>query len=251
MSTLRNRISANGGTGPRWSAARAAAPGVAPRFVSVLPAAPVYATKLATPPKRRTYRAIKRAVDIIGCVLALPLALPLIALCALAVRIDSKGAAFFTQLRTGRGGRRFHMYKLRTMVHNADELKEQYAHLNELTWPDFKITDDPRVTRVGRFLRRTSLDELPQLFNVLKGDMSLVGPRPTSFSADTYSLWHTARLDVKPGLTGLWQVSGRNELDFDDRLRLDIHYIRNRSTWLDIMILLRTVGAVFSGRGAS
>ena len=112
------------------------------------------------------------------------------------------------QLRTGKGGRRFRMYKLRTMVRNAEELKAQLMHLNELTYPDFKITNDPRVTRVGWFLRKTSLDELPQLFNVIRGDMSLVGPRPTSFSAGTYSLWHTARLEVKPGLTGLWQISG-------------------------------------------
>jgi lipopolysaccharide/colanic/teichoic acid biosynthesis glycosyltransferase len=194
---------------------------------------------------------LKRALDVVVSLLALPLALPLMALCALAVRIDSKGDPFFSQLRTGRGGRQFRMYKLRTMVHNAGELKAKYAHLNELTWPDFKITNDPRVTRVGRFLRRTSLDELPQLINVLQGDMSLVGPRPTSFSADTYSLWHTARLEVKPGLTGLWQVSGRNELDFDDRLRLDIAYIRSRSFELDLIILLKTFSAVFSGRGAS
>ena len=199
----------------------------------------------------RIYRALKRMVDIVLVVIALPFALPLIALCALAVRLDSEGSPFFTQLRTGRGGKQFRMYKLRTMVHNAAELKQQYAHLNELSWPDFKITDDPRVTRVGRILRRTSLDELPQLLNVLRGDMSLVGPRPTSFSADTYRLWHTARLEVQPGLTGLWQVSGRNELDFDDRLRLDIAYIRNRSLKLDLLILFKTFSAVFSGRGAS
>jgi lipopolysaccharide/colanic/teichoic acid biosynthesis glycosyltransferase len=199
----------------------------------------------------RIYRALKRMIDIVLVLLAMPFALPLMALSALAVRLDSQGSPFFTQLRTGRGGRQFRMFKLRTMVHNASELKQQYAHLNELSWPDFKITDDPRVTRVGRFLRRTSLDELPQLFNVLRGDMTLVGPRPTSFSADTYRLWHTTRLEVQPGLTGLWQVSGRNELDFDDRLRLDIAYIRNRSLKLDLLILFKTFSAVFSGRGAS
>jgi lipopolysaccharide/colanic/teichoic acid biosynthesis glycosyltransferase len=199
----------------------------------------------------RLYRALKRTIDVVLVLLALPVAVPIIALCALAIRLDSEGAAFFTQLRTGRGGKQFRMFKLRTMVHNAAELKQKYAHLNELSWPDFKITNDPRVTRVGRLLRRTSLDELPQLFNVLRGDMSLVGPRPTSFSADTYRLWHTARLEVQPGLTGLWQVSGRNELDFDDRLRLDISYIRNRSLKLDLGILVRTFSAVFSGRGAS
>jgi lipopolysaccharide/colanic/teichoic acid biosynthesis glycosyltransferase len=142
------------------------------------------------------------------------------------------------------------MYKFRTMVTNAEELKLTYAHLNELSWPDFKITDDPRVTSIGRFLRKTSLDELPQIINVFKGDMSLVGPRPTSFDASTYALWHTERLEVLPGITGLWQVSGRSNLDFDDRLRLDVAYIENQSLWLDIKILFRTVTAVFSQNGA-
>lgn len=196
------------------------------------------------------YERVKRAMDVAICLLALPFALPVILLCALALRLESPGSPWFVQNRTGRGGRRFRMLKLRTMVQNAEELKATYAHLNELTWPDFKIANDPRVTRVGRFLRRTSLDELPQLLNVLRGDMSLVGPRPTSFSADTYRLWHTVRLDVEPGLTGIWQVSGRDELDFDERLRLDVAYIRNRCLRLDLEVLARTFSAVFSGRGA-
>jgi lipopolysaccharide/colanic/teichoic acid biosynthesis glycosyltransferase len=166
------------------------------------------------------------------------------------VWIDSPGApVMFFQYRTGRNGKRFKMYKFRSMVPNAEELKQKYMHLNELQWPDFKITNDPRVTRVGRILRKTSLDELPQLLNILKGDMSLVGPRPTSFAADTYKLWHTERLDVDPGMTGLWQVFGRGELEFDDRLRLDIAYIEKRSILLDINILLMTVYAVFKQRG--
>ena len=143
------------------------------------------------------------------------------------------------------------MFKLRTMVPNADELKAQLMHLNEHRYPDFKITNDPRVTRVGRILRKTSLDELPQIFNVIRGEMTLVGPRPTSFGAETYRLWHTARLEVKPGLTGLWQVSGRADLDFDDRLRLDIAYIRQRSLRFDLHILLRTFTAVLTTRGAN
>ena len=143
------------------------------------------------------------------------------------------------------------MYKLRTMVINSEALKQKYLYLNELTYPDFKITNDPRITRVGHLLRRTSLDELPQILNILKGDMSFVGPRPTSFSADTYELWHTARLDAVPGLTGLWQVSGRSELDFDERLRCDIAYLRNQCLSLDIQILVKTVACVFSGRGAA
>jgi lipopolysaccharide/colanic/teichoic acid biosynthesis glycosyltransferase len=197
------------------------------------------------------YEKVKRLMDLAAGLVLLPLALVLLALCALAIRLDSPGPVFFHQMRTGKGGRRFKMYKLRTMVRNAEELKAQLMPFNELTYPDFKITNDPRVTRVGRVLRRTSLDELPQLLNVIRGDMSLVGPRPTSFSAETYNLWHTARLEVKPGLTGLWQISGRNELDFDDRLRLDIAYVRNRCLRLDLEVLLRTVGAVLNGRGAS
>jgi lipopolysaccharide/colanic/teichoic acid biosynthesis glycosyltransferase len=172
------------------------------------------------------------------------------AVCAGLIWLDSPGPVIFVQDRTGYGGRRFRMFKFRTMVPNAAQLKQQLAHLNELTWPDFKISNDPRITRVGRVLRRTSLDELPQIFNVLKGDMSLVGPRPTSFDASTYALWHTERLEVMPGLTGLWQVSGRSTLDFADRLRLDIEYIERQSVWLDMSILLRTVTAVFAGTGA-
>src|SRR5258706_8739419 len=159
----------------------------------------------------KAYRRIKRAIDIFGCLIIAPLALPLLLLVTLLVYIDSPGKIFFSQLRTGKGGRRFRMYKFRTMVPNAEELKLAYAHLNELTWPDFKITDDPRVTKVGKILRKTSLDELPQILNVLKGDMSLVGPRPTSFAPDTYRLWHTERLEVVPGITGLWQGHGRRK----------------------------------------
>lgn len=197
------------------------------------------------------YERAKRLLDLVLCLLALPLVLVLLAACALAIKLDSRGPVLFVQTRTGRGGRRFRMYKLRTMVDGADSLKARYAHLNRLSFPDFKIVGDPRITRVGAVLRKTSLDELPQIFNVLKGDMSLVGPRPTSFGAETYSLWHTTRLEVQPGLTGLWQISGRNDLDFDDRLRLDIAYIRNRSLTLDLRILVRTLGAVTGGRGAN
>jgi lipopolysaccharide/colanic/teichoic acid biosynthesis glycosyltransferase len=168
----------------------------------------------------------------------------------LSIIIDTPGTIFFKQMLTGKGGRRFGMYKFRTMVQNAEELKAKYAHLNEHTWPDFYISNDPRITRVGKLLRKTSLDELPQIINVLKGEMSLVGPRPTSFSANTYSLWHTVRLEVTPGITGLWQVSGRKELDFDDRLRLDIEYIRRQSFFYDLYILVRTAFSVISRRGA-
>lgn len=199
----------------------------------------------------RAYLLAKRVMDLFLVVITLPLWLPLNGIIALLIRLTSPGApVMFTQLRTGKGGRRFSMYKFRTMIPNAEELKSQYAHLNELQWPDFKITNDPRITRIGKFLRKTSLDELPQLFNVLKGEMSLVGPRPTSFGAETYKLWHTSRLDVMPGMTGLWQIIGRAQLEFDDRLRLDIAYIERASLWLDINILIRTVTAVFSSNGA-
>jgi lipopolysaccharide/colanic/teichoic acid biosynthesis glycosyltransferase len=199
---------------------------------------------------RMVYLRCKRLMDLSLCILALPFVVFALAICFIAIRLDSPGPAFFYQMRTGRGGRRFKMFKLRTMVKNAEELKDQLMHLNELAYPDFKISRDPRITRVGGFLRRTSLDELPQIFNVLLGNMSLVGPRPTTFEAKTYRLWHTERLAIKPGLTGLWQVSGRSELGFDDRLRLDIAYLRNRGLWLDLRILVRTVGCVFNGRGA-
>lgn len=199
----------------------------------------------------RGYAITKRLLDVCVASVALVFAVPIVLLACIAIRLDSRGAAVFFQQRTGRHGRRFKMYKLRTMAHDAEELKERYRHLNELQWPDFKISDDPRVTRVGRFLRRTSIDELPQLVNVLRGDMTLVGPRPTSFSYERYASWHTARLGGKPGLTGLWQVSGRNELEFDERVRLDVAYLRNASMRLDLRILWRTFGAVFSGRGAS
>lgn len=199
----------------------------------------------------QTYLRAKRAMDLLLVIGSMPLWLPLMAVIYMVVMITSPGApAIFTQLRTGKNGRRFRLYKFRTMVPNAEELKIKYAHLNELQWPDFKISNDPRITRVGKFLRKTSLDEIPQLFNIILGEMSLVGPRPTSFGPETYKLWHTERLDVLPGLTGLWQIIGRGSLEFDERLRLDIAYIERRSLWLDIVILFRTVTAVFEQRGA-
>lgn len=199
----------------------------------------------------RAYLLAKRIMDLLLVAVTIPLWLPLNGIVAIIILITSPGApVVFKQLRTGKGGRRFYMYKFRTMVPEAEELKPKYAHLNELQWPDFKITDDPRTTPIGRFLRKTSLDELPQFFNILRGEMSLVGPRPTSFGPETYKLWQTSRLDVMPGLTGLWQIMGRAELEFDDRLRLDIAYMERASLWLDLVILFRTVIAVFQSRGA-
>jgi len=237
---------------------------VIPRSRARIDALSMAATALAPVEKRQWYESrrepwlsdvayhrIKRFIDLFLSVLSLPFIVPLIALCAVAIKVDSRGPVMFFQARTGKGGRRFRMWKLRTMVANAEALKAQLQSMNTLSYPDFKVPKDPRVTFVGRILRKTSLDELPQIFNVIRGDMSLVGPRPTSFSAETYRLWHTARLDVIPGLTGLWQVSGRSELDFDERLRLDIAYLRNQCLWLDIRILFKTVGSVFSGKGAA
>lgn len=199
----------------------------------------------------KAYRVAKRIMDLTLVTLALPFLAPLFLLCALLVKLESPGGPIvFTQRRTGKGGRSFQMYKFRTMVPNAEELKKELAHLNELQWPDFKITNDPRVTRVGHFMRKTSLDELPQLLNVIRGEMSLVGPRPTSFAASTYELWQTERLDVLPGITGLWQLLGRASTEFDQRLRLDIAYMERRCIWLDIQILFRTIPAVLEKRGA-
>ena len=199
----------------------------------------------------QSYHFAKRLMDLLLVVASTPGWLALFGVIALLIKITSSGApATFVQDRTGKGGQRFRMYKFRSMVPDAEELKVKYAHLNELQWPDFKITNDPRVTRLGRFLRKTSLDEIPQLINVLRGEMSLVGPRPTSFGANTYKLWQTERLDVLPGLTGLWQIMGRASMEFDDRLRLDIAYIERRSIWFDINILFRTIFAVFKQRGA-
>lgn len=195
------------------------------------------------------YLRLKRVIDLVVSTFLVILILPVLILCAIAIKIDSRGPVVFVQMRTGTGGRRFKMLKLRTMRKDADKIKEKYMHLNTLSYPDFKIPNDPRITRIGRFLRKTSLDELPQIFNVLKGDMTLIGPRPTSFHPSTYDLWHTVRLECKPGITGLWQVSGRSDIEFDDRIRLDVAYMRNVSMGLDIKILLRTFTSVINREG--
>ena len=202
------------------------------------------------PPVSGPYLPVKRLFDLTFCLLALPFLLVLFLVCALAIRLDTPGPILIAQERTGRDGGRFRMFKFRTMVRNAEELKAALAHLNVLPPPDFKIPNDPRITRVGKLLRQSSLDELPQIINVLRGEMSLVGPRPTSFQPSTYSLWHTYRLEVTPGITGLWQVKGRNATTFDERLRIDIEYIERSSFRLDLAILLKTVPAVLKRSGA-
>ncbi len=198
----------------------------------------------------RRYAIAKRAIDVGICIAVLPLVIPIMVLCAIAIRVESPGPVMFTQMRTGQHGARFPMFKFRTMVRNAEELKASLQHLNILPAPDFKVPDDPRITRVGRVLRKTSLDELPQIINVLRGQMSIVGTRPTSFAASTYELWHSERLEVTPGITGLWQIKGRGTMTFDERLRLDIEYIERRSTLLDLRIIAQTALAVFRGSGA-
>jgi lipopolysaccharide/colanic/teichoic acid biosynthesis glycosyltransferase len=197
----------------------------------------------------RGYTPTKRTIDVVVCLVALPVLLPLGLLCALLIRIESPGPILFAQQRTGQHGVRFPMWKFRTMVQNAEELKASLQHLNVLPAPDFKIPNDPRITRVGRILRKTSLDELPQVINVIRGEMSIVGPRPTSFAASTYDLWHSERLEVVPGITGLWQVKGRGTMTFDERLRLDIEYIERRSTVLDLKLMAQTALAIFKGSG--
>lgn len=198
-------------------------------------------------------RALKRSLDLVGAAGGLVLLSPLFLVTALCIELESRGPVFFRQLRMGEGGRPFRVFKFRTMVNDADARKAELAHLNMHRDQDprmFKIPNDPRVTRVGHFLRRWRIDELPQLLNVLRGEMSLVGPRPTSFSPATYDLWHTVRLEVTPGLTGLWQVKGRNDTDFDQRLRLDVDYIRHRSLVTDFRIIGLTLLSVVRGEGA-
>lgn len=196
------------------------------------------------------YAVMKRALDVTICLTALPIVVPLVLVTAVLIRFESPGPIVFAQMRTGLHGVRFPMYKFRTMVQNAEELKSSLQHLNILPAPDFKIPNDPRITRIGRFLRQTSLDELPQILNVLRGEMTIVGPRPTSFAASTYQLWHSERLEVLPGITGLWQIKGRGSMSFDERLRLDIEYIENRSIRLDLKVIVMTLLAVLRGSGA-
>jgi len=200
---------------------------------------------------RKVYLVIKRGFDLSFLVITSMIWLPLMLVIPLIIKLSEPSApVFYRQLRTGKDGKRFKMIKFRTMVPDAETRKQEIAHLNELHWPDFKIRNDPRITTMGRWLRKTSLDELPQVFNILIGDMSMVGPRPTSFGPEQYELWHTERLDVQPGLTGLWQIVGRASSEFDERLRLDIAYIEHRCLGLDFEILLRTVTSILQQRGA-
>ena len=193
----------------------------------------------------------KRLVDIAGALVLSALALPLVIAVVILIKLDSRGPLVVSQQRVGRNGRTFRMYKLRSMVAGADGLQDSLAGLNEAQGALFKIRKDPRLTRVGRFLRRFSIDELPQLANVLKGEMSLVGPRPPfAHEVAQDPLRQAIRLRYPPGITGLWQVSGRSDLGYDQMIRIDLRYARTWSLLLDAAILVRTIPAVLSGRGA-
>jgi len=192
----------------------------------------------------------KRVVDVVGASLVLVSLTPVLAAIAILIKLDSRGPVLYCAQRAGRKGKLFRCYKFRTMVSNADELKERLRPNNERAGPFFKITADPRITRAGRVLRRYSLDELPQLLNVLKGEMSLVGPRPhPADDVAGYELEHLSRLDVTPGITGLWQVTARHDPSFQRGMELDREYIRRWNLGLDMKILLRTVSAVVRGSG--
>jgi len=205
-----------------------------------------------TTPSNEAQLALKRVLDVAVSLLLLAIAFPVIMIAVLAIRFSSPGSILFKQERIGLNGRIFMLYKFRTMIEDAHQRRAEVEHLNEMTGPVFKARADPRVTTIGRVLRKFSFDELPQLWNVVKGDMSLVGPRPPiPEEVWRYERWQRRRLSMKPGLTCLWQISGRNDLDFNRWMELDLQYIDNWSPSLDFKILLRTIPAVLTGRGAS
>ncbi len=191
--------------------------------------------------ERRIYEFGKRTIDIICSLIGLIILMPLLVIIVIIIRVESKGPIFFTQDRVGKNGVIFKMYKFRSMVVNAEELKEKLANDNERSGPMFKIRNDPRVTNVGRFIRKTSIDELPQLINILKGQMSIVGPRPSlPNEVKEFEGWMLKRLSVRPGLTCYWQVSGRDDIEFRQWMELDIKYVDQRSTIVDIALIIKT-----------
>ena len=191
-------------------------------------------------------RIIKRLFDILACIIFIMAFLPFFAVVALIIKWDSPGPVIFKQERCGLKGKRFNMYKFRSMIPGAENMTERLKSKNEISGCMFKIKNDPRITRVGRFIRKTSLDEFPQIINVIKGEMSLVGPRPPlPTEVAEYESWHHLRLSVKPGMTGLWQVSGRNSLGFEEMVILDLKYIEERTFLQDIKIILKTIPLLF------
>ncbi len=201
----------------------------------------------------RVYLLLKRSLDILASLAGLIVLSPLFLIVALAIKIeDPKGSVFFSQQRCGKDNKLFPMYKFRSMVSNAEELLEELKEMNEMDGPVFKIKEDPRITKVGKFIRKTSIDELPQLLNVLKGDMSLVGPRPAiPHEVAEYTEYQIQRLLVKPGITCIWQVSGRNTIGFDEWVEMDLEYIKTRSFLLDLKLIFKTVGVLFGDKNAS
>lgn len=203
------------------------------------------------PQPSRGYLTAKRVIDVVICGVGLVLLSPLLALIALWVKIDSQGPVLFKQLRIGRHQKPFYCLKFRSMTVDAEARRRELEHLNEVDGPVFKIRDDPRVTRAGRILRKLSLDEFPQLWNVMTGEMTLVGPRPPlPAEVEKYEPWMLQRLEVTPGITCFWQISGRSNVTFDEWMRMDLDYIRQCSIMTDIKILVRTIPAVLFGKGA-
>jgi lipopolysaccharide/colanic/teichoic acid biosynthesis glycosyltransferase len=214
------------------------------KFISNDPDGPI-------PSHSRMFDFFKRCVDIAGALCGLLMIIPLFPFLALLIKIDSSGPLLFKQKRVGKNGSYFDCYKFRSMSIDAENIKDQLLHLNEASGAAFKIQDDPRITSVGRFIRRSSLDEFPQLLNVLKGEMSIVGPRPQiPVEVAEYTPRHARRLLVTPGLTCVWQVSGRSQLDFDEWMELDIEYVKKRSLQYELWILSRTIPAVIERKGA-
>lgn len=203
--------------------------------------------------EKKIYIFCKRIIDILGASVGIILFFIPMLIIAIAIKLENpKGTIFFTQNRCGLNGNVFKMYKFRSMIMNAEEQLSILNDRNEMDGPVFKIKDDPRISKVGKFIRNTSLDELPQLFNILKGDMSLVGPRPALVSeVKQYTEYQMKRLDVKPGLTCIWQVSGRNNIDFDTWVELDLYYIKHQSLLLDFKLILSTIPLIFGDKNAS
>lgn len=203
-------------------------------------------------PDDRLRLGLKKMIDWVGALTGIILSIPVTLAAVVAIKLEDGGPVFFRQTRAGKNGKPFTLLKFRTMVVNAEELKDQLMDRNEMSGPTFKMKHDPRITRVGGFLRKMSIDELPQFFNVLQGEMSLVGPRPPlPKEVAQYDRWQRRKLAVKPGMTCLWQVNGRNNIDFEDWMKLDLQYIDNWSLWLDTKILMKTVPAVFKREGAT
>ncbi|MGL5414779.1 MAG: sugar transferase [Clostridium sp.] len=199
----------------------------------------------------KVYEVVKRTADVVLSVIGLIILSPILLIVAIAIKLESKGPLIFAQDRVGKDRKNFKMYKFRSMVVNAEEIKKKLKHKNEMSGPMFKMKNDPRITKVGKFIRKTSIDELPQLINVIKGDMSLVGPRPSlPDEVKEFEPWMMRRFEVKPGLTCYWQVGGRNEIEFEDWMKLDIKYVENRSVSEDIKLIFKTFFVLFGDKNA-